>query len=376
MRPVSVNSALFALLILGGLGLFTLIDMVDGPGTARQEREARTPRTVSGAADLVVAASEARFYVTKRYALKEQFVALNGRVKQGLFNHSAAQNVSFGQEGFLFLKTDDVVNMTQGQGRMSTSEIARWAAHFGQVRAAFVQEDLPYTLIIGPNKHSIYPDRLPGWLISQDLDQTRTADVVRAARRGFGGNFVDTRKVLAQARRANRDILLYHPTDTHWTEWGAALAVNEALNKVGIRLDLPRFDIVDLPRSGDLARMIGQQKRLSAQAPVLPSGWSCIDSDAKPLSVVTIDPLMPRRFSCGSETGRDEKVVAFIDSFGVSAVPYLAAGFKSVEFIWSDLADPNHAKTLGADLVLQILVERKLSTKTPETILIAAVKTP
>ena len=105
---------------------------------------------------------------------------------------------------------------------------------------------------------------------------------------------------------------------------------------------------------------------MSETAPVLPDDWRCKDATGAEFDVVTIDPLMPRRFTCGSPSGHSERLVVFHDSFGVPAIPYLAARFQQVDFIWSDAADPAAAAVLDADYVLQILVERKLMTDTPE----------
>lgn len=366
MRSLSYLSALLACIVLGGLGALTIANILDGPGTERQEREARTPPIPTGLSGLPSFLSAARFYATERYALKEEFITTNAVAKMGVFAHSPATNVLLGKEGFLFLNTDETVGGAQGQDRFDAADLVRWTAHFDGVREAFADAGLGYSFIIGPNKSTIYPEKTPDWLDVRPLTETRSADVVHAALAAFPDTFTDTRKLLADARISAPDVALHHPTDTHWTEWGAAIVLHAALRRQGFDLPAPEFRISDLVRSGDLARMVGQQSRWPAKGPVLPRGWTCEGPDGVPIDVVTIDPLMPSRFSCGTPEGSPEKLVVFMDSFGISTIPYLAARFRSVEFLWTDTADPKVAADLGADHVLQILVERKMMTDTPE----------
>jgi len=365
MRSISYVSAFLACLSLGGLGALTIADLFDGPGTERQERVARTPPLPEVASQLPRYLAAARHYVGERYALKEQFITLNGLVKLSVFGHSPADNVGLGGDGFLFLMGEGAVDLTQGRGRMSAAGQAQWLSVFRDLKEAFDREGIGYGFVIGPNKHTIYADRLPSWVRAAPMTGTRTTDVIGAARDAFGPGYQDARKLLTKARADNPQVALYHPSDTHWTEWGAALVVHDALSSMGLSLPVPMYEVVDLPRSGDLSRMIGQQGLWSATAPVLPSQWSCRDTSGALIDVITIDPLMPQRFTCGSPQGLSERLVVFHDSFGVSAIPYLAARFQQVEFIWSDQADPTQAAQLGADYVLHIQVERKMTTDTP-----------
>lgn len=366
MRPISFLSAMLACCILGFLGLVTLFDLFDGPGTDNQERVAKTPKTPQNLAQLPRFLGQAISHVNKRYAFKNRFVTLNSTVKLAVFGHSTAVNVDLGRDGFLFLTNNGTDVITQGQDRMDSGQSADWQSHFQETNEVFTAGGMDYAMIIGPNKHSIYPEKLPRWLSPSDLSDTRTADLIAAGKVVFGDRFVDTRAVLTRARANQPGTLLHHPTDTHWTEYGAALVVHEVLGQMGLDLEPPEFEVMDVPHSGDLARMIGQKQRWSARAPVLPDEWQCRDAEGAALKIVTIDTPLPLRFTCGSEGGRPETIVVFHDSFGVPTIPYLAARFQQVEFIWNDVADPIQAAELGADYVLQVLVERKMTTHTPE----------
>jgi len=368
MSSPSFLSAILAIVSLAVLGLATLFDMSNGPGTIRQERIATTPAAPQSAKDMARLFSEARFYVANRYAMKDYFVTWNGQVKIGLFGHSPAPNVTFGRDGFLFLNTATPVAMAQGQGRLTEKEAAAWRDHFETAREAFAARGIAYAFVMGPNKHSIYPDLLPHWLSPAPPDQTRTADIVQAVD-GISLAPFDSRAVLLQARANDPERLLYHPTDTHWTEWGAALVIDRTLTALGVPSEHPAVVEAHLPRSGDMARMIGQQESISASAPVLTAKYTCTDGSGNPFEITTIDPLTPSRLTCGAPQGRPERVVVFHDSFGIPAIPYLASRFQKVEFIRTDTADPARAEELGADIVLQITVEREFWSRSPSDFL-------
>lgn len=367
MTPPSFLSAILACACLAGLGVSTVIDMANGPGTERQEWIAPTPTAPQSARDFVRLFSDVRFYVTNRYAMKDHFVTWNSQMKIGLLGHSTAPNVVLGRNGFLFLNSGPIA-MAQGQDRLTETEASAWRTHFTTARGAFEARGIAYAYVMGPNKHSVYPDLLPDWLRPVPSDQTVIADIVQAVDGVLMAPF-DSRAVLQQARASDPERLLYHPTDTHWTEWGAAIVLNRTLMALGLPSEFPAVVEAELPRSGDMARMIGQQQIISARAPVLTTNYTCTDGNGNPVEVTTIDPLAPRRLTCGSPQGRTERIVVFHDSFGLPAIPYLAGRFQTIEFIATDKADPAQAVRLGADIVLHIIVERKLPARRPSDFL-------
>jgi len=224
---------------------------------------------------------------------------------------------------------------------------------------------------MAPNKHSVYSDALPDWVRPVRQGENRADDVLRLAAETLSEQPVNAKQVLAEHRSNHPAHLLYHKTDTHWNALGAALVVREAIASLGGEIDLPNSKTLISPKSGDLARMIGQQYSIPETIPTLEhkTEWRCFDPQNVALTIETIDPVMPERFSCKSSAENDKRVVAFIDSFGVSAIPILASSFQEIEFIWQDVVNPQEAKSLGADIVIQIIVERKMQYVTPANLL-------
>lgn len=366
--PLPWPAALAMLLVLGLLGMATIFDMVTGPDGDRAERVALTPRPPAGLSDLPRYGADARHYLGLRYALRDWFIETNAAIKTGLFDHIPYPDVMAGAQGFLFLTGEGVVEIAQGSAPLSRAESAGWQDQFAAAQAAAEARNLPYLLVIGPNKHSVYPDLLPNWLVTSP-GPTRTDAILALARAELSLPPTDLRDVFAALRASAPGQLFYHPSDTHWNELGAALALQHALSEAGIETTLPPDLSRAMDQGGDLARMIGQQTRIQAEVPVYPrGGWSCTRPDGSPLDIITLDPLLPPRFSCASPGGTPLRVVAFIDSFGVAAIPHLAANFSHLEVLWQNDLDFDLADDLDADLVLQVRVERRFLTIDPASL--------
>ncbi len=368
---ITFRSALLTLLILAFLGLWSMYDVVNGPGTERQERVAATPGIPGSLRSIPRFIKDARFHIQKRYAFKDGFVFVNGAAKRAIFTHSSAADVIFGANGFFFLNSHETIGMVQGLDRLSEDQSAVWATHFDTVRQAFETAELPFIFAMAPSKHTIYSDALPNWIFPALSPQTRFQDILSLAQDRLSPPPVNLVATLHSWRADNPDDLLYHRTDTHWNELGAAVAMHAAFGAQGIKLPPIQAQALVMPRGGDLARMVGQQASISEIAPVLitDAQWGCFRSDGTPLAIETIDPLVPRRFSCQSDSDDDRMLVVFTDSFGVPAIPTLASSFQRTEFIWTDQVDPKQAAMLGADMVLQIIVERKFMTVSPGALL-------
>ena len=128
--PVSFFSAVLVLATFGFLGLATLFDVIDGPGTPRQELEARTPDWPESLSAWPRFLADARFHATERYALKDFFISTNAAVKLDLFGHSDTPKVGLGKNGFLFLTTEGPILIAQGRKRLDYDGKIEWASVF------------------------------------------------------------------------------------------------------------------------------------------------------------------------------------------------------------------------------------------------------
>jgi alginate O-acetyltransferase complex protein AlgJ len=80
-------------------------------------------------------------------------------------------------------------------------------------------------IVVGPNKSSIYPDKLPDQIKSQPVPSR--LDILTSYLEDNGLPIVDLRPALRTARQ-DRDV--YYKTDTHWNGYGALVAYTTIIN--------------------------------------------------------------------------------------------------------------------------------------------------
>ena len=368
--PLSFLSAALALLLLAALGAATLWDMLDGPNSPREEAVAKTPKVALSMQALTKLPGDARYYLANRYALKETFIDLDAWVKFRLLGREWTREVMLGENGFLFLRNKDAIGLAQGRFHASDADLAAWAAQFGRMSKAFAARGTPFVFILAPNKHSIYPDHLPAWLDGSDRRGALTDQVIAAAASSDGFAAPDVAAYLESARSRSEAPLLFHRTDTHWTEYGAALAIAEALEPLGFALSPPDIVLHSVGRGGDLSRLTGwRPDPLGATPSIERSPAAACAIAEKPYDLQTIDPLPVKAFTCRNDRARHGEVMVFMDSFGVSAAPTFANAFRASRFFWRDTVDLDLVDRFRPDLVVQILVERKLPKLAPASLM-------
>ena len=366
---LSFLSFAFALLILASLGVATLWDMLDGPGSPREEAIAKTPEVSLSLEALKKLPGDARFYLSKRYALKDEFIDLDAFAKYRLLDRKWTREVSIGEDGFLFLRRGDALRQAQGRLVADEYELKVWAKQFAQTRRAFGERGVPFVFVVAPNKHSIYADRLPAWLGAVETSRSLASQIIGEA---HGADLIapDLTAHLASIRKLSEEPILYHRTDTHWTEYGAALAIDHALKPLGFALGAPEVVAQSVGRGGDLARLTGWRSDPSITAPFVKRSntLECFSGDSS-FDLRTLNPLPIDRFTCENDKAAYGEVVVFMDSFGVSAAPTIANAFRTSRFFWKYQVDLTVVDELRPDLVMQIIVERKLPILRPPLLL-------
>ncbi len=367
--PLSFLSAALAVLMLAALGVATLWDMVDGPNSPREEVVAKTPDTSLTLQALKKLPGDARYYLANRYALKDAFIDLDAWVKYHLLGRGWTREVAVGLDGFLFLRNEEMFGQAQGRYRADEETLAAWTAQFGGMKQAFADRGVPFVFIVAPNKPSIYSEVLPPWLSLPGQEDALTNQIIDAARNS-GVRAPDLKAYLREVRAKPAGPLLYHRTDTHWTEVGAALAMGRAIGPLGFDLALPDVVWRSVGRGGDLSRLTGWRPDSAKTTPLIARapGVMC-SKDEQPYDLRTFDPLPVKKFSCRNDRARHGEVVVFMDSFGVMAAPTFANAFRTSRFFWRDSVDLGVVDALQHDLVVQIIVERKLPNLPPATLM-------
>jgi len=327
---------------------------------ARQEtslREARTLASAPGRIELVEHplqyASLWDAFLKDHFGLRDSLLDINALVRRQLESPASGQ-VIVGKQGWLFF--GDGLLPGSESARAVEEKVTRQVELIGAIARRLDRQRIPFLVAPTPDKHSVYPEYLPGW-----LDRLPRSDVMRqliAGVRAKGVELVDVGDALASSRDHSP---LYFLTDTHWTPIGAALAFNEVsrLSRAVLRpVPVPSGATLVHGAPHDLSRMAGfDGTPLDWVVPGFNSSYpQALREELQVADSSLQKPFVLRRDGLGS------KVLIIGDSFSGHWPSYALESANTV--YWSHhnqcLADWPKLLSLDVDLVIYQMLERTI----------------
>ena len=281
--------------------------------------------------------------------------------------------VRVGRGGYLFLGDDDgaVMAKTTGAWRVPDGLIADQAQRLARLDARIAAADAQFLAVIAPNKHSVYPDKLPadvtpaGRTVTDDLAAEASARDVP---------LLDLRPAM---RRAREGAQAYLRTDTHWTYASAAAAYEAIMERLG---KAPvGYDLTPVPAgAGDLARLLkmdalhppdaDQNQRIALAEPfagcaaeiTLSRGTEGPCTPARTAEISVMDRKM--RVTRNPGAPGPETLLMLCDSFCTASSALFNASFSEVYRVhWKfidDAALDDFLARVSPDIVILQMVER------------------
>jgi len=273
----------------------------------------------------------------------------------GLGSASLYQNVIKGKGDWLFLAQENttlnVVEDYRGSRLFTPEQLARWVDIYRDRRDWLAAQGIPYLIVVAPNKHTVYPERLPEQY--NRVNPKNRTDQLLTALQDAGIEVLDLRSAMA---RVKADAPVYYRTDTHWTTFGAFAAYVEIMQRLSkwfpdfakeIRTD---FAITLTPGfEGGLASMLALSDKFSENR-------------------VTFTPKTPRRAVAGENPGTPKVLfqptevmavgdpnlptaVVIRDSFAHELVPFLAEHFRQSVYLWPYPSSPRAVRDFDRDVI-------------------------
>ncbi|MBL4661380.1 MAG: hypothetical protein JKY19_13570 [Alcanivoracaceae bacterium] len=142
-------------------------------------------------------------------------------------------NVIVGQDDFLFLgnKHNYIISKTQNIYPNNPKGIEKWVNNLAHLQQWYEDKGIKFIMAIVPNKHTLYSDKLPGWVSRKK--QNVTDEIVKLSNRK-NLNLLDLRKILLANKQTSNE-LLYFKTDSHWNALGASIGYREIINYLNKR---------------------------------------------------------------------------------------------------------------------------------------------
>jgi len=219
-------------------------------------------------------------------------------------------------------------------GRRVKAATASWDTYFRRHGVGL------FKILVGPNKSSIYPEYLPGWM---KASQPSPFEIFL---REAGENYIDLRPVLRRAKEAS-PAPLYYRADTHWNYRAAAIAFHELARHAAPEAPDLRWPLQEdygirresLRTGGDLSYFLhaGFANRDVDPQPVIlekdaPTTWTELDSG----KVIYDGPIaaVPRLQTTivvhSSRALNQRKVLWLRDSYGEALSPFMSYTFSDV----------------------------------------------
>lgn len=320
---------------------------------------------------------------TKDLFLADDFESYVNLLRYNLLNQSnQADKVIAGKNGFLFLGNE--------YGRMlykmrniypySQKQIDMWAQQMGELQQHYQQMDVDFSLIMVPNKHSVYSEHLPDWV---PIKRPYITDHLSYLAKQSDLKFLDLRPTFTQAKADNP--MLYWKKDSHWNFTGAALGVNAILEFVNdtsdLSLTMPDIKFTEKSEAGfGLARLL-KIDHLIDLGPAglqfdmpLVSGFCHGRIDPKTMELLPCEPSHngylnihkgPQYF-INDQALNPQKVLLLCDSFSMQSIRLYQETFETV---WAHHYNRVSKEDLDRfiainkpDLVIYQMVERAVFT--------------
>ena len=292
-------------------------------------------------------------YIDRNFAGRQTLITINGLLMKNL-GESGNEKVIQGKDGWLFF--EETAKDYLGQATISRREAFAIAENLQTVKLGVESRGGRFFFTIAPNKNSLYGQYMPSRYVA-NRSESNYALIEPYLDESY---YVDLFEALGE-----RDEILYHKWDSHWTRAGA-LAARDALMEAAGKTARDYSDVSSKEQRrhrGDLYEMAFPKSRAL--------DWDTV-YDAEPgytyVRAVNSDdePLIETR------SEKKGSLVMYRDSFGIALLPFMAdeygKAFFSKETPYNLDATADY---MPGDVMIE-LVERNLAQLCEEAPLMSA----
>ena len=307
--------------------------------------------------------SQFELFFNDHFGLRDQLTQIYS-LYSILLKSSSNPKVLIGLEDWLFYVNPVEGNSLEDYRRndpLTLEELRVWKIGLEEKHAWLKQQGIPYLFIVIPDKYSIYPEYMPKH-IRQVGKQTRLDQLIDYMKNSEVP-VLDLRPALLQAKQQGQ---LFYKTDTHWNDFGAAIAQYEILrviqkfypNLTPMNYSWQNFKLTEY-NSGDIANMLNISYFLKEIVPELHKPLLICDKHI--VEKHPEDQIKATFFTdCRSNA---QKELIFRDSFFIALQPYISQHFAKTVYVW-EWPDLNlikkYQQSNQPNIVIEARVERHL----------------
>jgi hypothetical protein len=190
-----------------------------------------------------------------------------------------------------------------------------------------------------------------------------TDQIVRYLRARSRVDVLDLREKLIAARKERPVYLL---RDSHWNEYGAFAGYEAIANRLHAMfpeiepLRLDRLKVVEIPFSGDLAKMLNLSDQLGERRVLLVPVPQKSHTIPFPLNATPVPTWLAPPMAARIEGSKLPKALVYHDSFMYQMMPFVSEHFETVAYIRDPHVTVTTVKDFHPDIVIHECVERLL----------------
>lgn len=231
-----------------------------------------------------------------------------------------AEKVQFGKSGHLFLDNDHNKSVAQFTGHelISDDNISSWKKYFLKLNEYTSSCNSKHLFTLAPAKELVLPQYYPH----------KKSDITPVEQ--FLIHFHDENIIYPKDALSDAGDSTYSKHDTHWTDFGAGVATNYILSRIGISLNDPfPFPYRFIKSIGDLGIKISKTTIQEIMKADFSSARSHKIFDNK------INNRGLIQVYHNPTSAIEKSVVVFGDSFSHNMIPYFVNAFSRVVFVLS-----------------------------------------
>lgn len=302
--------------------------------------------------------SEYSAYFDDRFGGRQKLISLNNLVQNKILKASPHNSIAVkGKENWLFyLGGGGNLKDFRKENIMTKEALEEFRKNVANTLTWCKRQNIPCVFLIGPNKHSVYPEFYP---FERPEGSTRADQLIQILQEE-GIPYVYSRDKLLEVKKES-NIPLYYETDTHWNPLGAYVAYEELM--LIVEKLFPDHSFPKIPyetkieysmTSGDILPMLRIEKSQSTQPKMIPQNIKQEDlytyiknEDRNGVHTKNFDTKAPR-------------ALVFRDSFFSALEPFVSPMFSETEYLWRYFRETDKAYVLEykPDIIIFEVVER------------------
>ena len=167
-------------------------------------------------------------YFTDFLPGRTSLIRANNWLRLFVFRSSPSPHAIVGKDGWIFYTGDHTLEKHSGTFDFTDRQARRIADMLEQRRRWLDQRGIRFLVVFTPDKHAIYPEKLPDWTQGSH-DESPFDKLCRIVERETSIEFLDLRPALEKAKREE---LVYNPYGTHWNNKGLYAAYVRTLKQL------------------------------------------------------------------------------------------------------------------------------------------------